>query len=456
MVRGISASQVKPGRQPAPRFMASLALLMPGRYQPAPARRVSCRPITGSEKSDVSQALKGQRILLCVGGGIAAYKSLELVRRLRDAGAQVQVAMTAGAQQFVTALSFQALSGQPTRTSLWDSAAEAAMGHIELARWASRVLIAPATADLLAHLAHGLADDLVTTLALATTAPISVCPAMNHIMWKHPATQANLATLRARGVQVIGPEDGPLAEGESGPGRLSQPDAIVAALAGAVPADAPVQGPLAGLHVVVSAGPTYEDLDPVRYLGNRSSGKMGFAVAQAAARRGAAVTLVAGPVTLETPPGVTRVDVRSAAQMRAAVFGAFPADIYIGAAAVADYTPRMPAPNKIKKSSESLALDLVRTPDILAEVAASEQPLKLVVGFAAETENVAEYARGKLIAKRLDLIVANRVGIPDGGFESDRNAMTAFWKEGQREFPCAPKTELAEALVELIGERLRA
>jgi phosphopantothenoylcysteine decarboxylase/phosphopantothenate--cysteine ligase len=404
----------------------------------------------------VSQALKGQRILLCVGGGIAAYKSLELVRRLRDAGAQVQVAMTAGAQQFVTALSFQALSGQPTRTSLWDSAAEAAMGHIELARWASRVLIAPATADLLAHLAHGLADDLVTTLALATTAPISVCPAMNHIMWKHPATQANLATLRARGVQVIGPEDGPLAEGESGPGRLSQPDAIVAALAGAVPADAPVQGPLAGLHVVVSAGPTYEDLDPVRYLGNRSSGKMGFAVAQAAARRGAAVTLVAGPVTLETPPGVARVDVRSAAQMRAAVFGAFPADIYIGAAAVADYTPRMPAPNKIKKSSESLALDLVRTPDILAEVAASEQPLKLVVGFAAETENVAEYARGKLIAKRLDLIVANRVGIPDGGFESDRNAMTAFWKEGQREFPCAPKTELAEALVELIGERLRA
>jgi len=456
VVRGISASQVKPGRQPAPRFMASLALLMPGRYQPAPARRVSCRPTSGSEKSDVSQALKGQRILLCVGGGIAAYKSLELVRRLRDAGAQVQVAMTSGAQQFVTALSFQALSGQPTRTSLWDSAAEAAMGHIELARWASRVLIAPATADLLAHLAHGLADDLVTTLALATTAPISVCPAMNHIMWKHPATQANLATLRARGVQVIGPEDGPLAEGESGPGRLSQPDAIVAALAGAVPADAPVQGPLAGLHVVVSAGPTYEDLDPVRYLGNRSSGKMGFAVAQAAARRGAAVTLVAGPVTLETPPGVTRVDVRSAAQMRAAVFGAFPADIYIGAAAVADYTPRMPAPNKIKKSSESLALDLVRTPDILAEVAASEQPLKLVVGFAAETENVAEYARGKLIAKRLDLIVANRVGIPDGGFESDRNAMTAFWKEGQREFPCAPKTELAEALVELIGERLRA
>ncbi|WP_425478256.1 bifunctional phosphopantothenoylcysteine decarboxylase/phosphopantothenate--cysteine ligase CoaBC [Pseudoxanthomonas winnipegensis] len=429
---------------------------MPWGYQSREGRRVSCRPSSGSENSDVAQALEGQRILLCVGGGIAAYKSLELVRRLRDAGAQVQVAMTAGAQQFVTPLSFQALSGQPTRTSLWDSAAEASMGHIELARWADRVLIAPATADLLAHLAHGLADDLVTTLALATTAPITVCPAMNHIMWKHAATQANLATLRARGVQVIGPEDGPLAEGESGPGRLSEPDAIVAALSQAAQAAVPLDGPLAGLHVVVSAGPTYEDLDPVRYLGNRSSGKMGFAVAQAAARRGAKVTLVAGPVSLGTPPGVTRVNVRSAAQMRAAVFGAFPADVYIGAAAVADYTPRTPAPNKIKKSSESLALDLVRTPDILAEVAASVQPLKLVVGFAAETENVAEYARGKLLAKRLDMIVANRVGIPDGGFESDSNAMTAFWKDGQREFPSAPKTALAEALVDLIGERLRA
>ncbi|WCE05318.1 bifunctional phosphopantothenoylcysteine decarboxylase/phosphopantothenate--cysteine ligase CoaBC [Pseudoxanthomonas sp. JBR18] len=408
----------------------------------------------------MAQALEGQRILLCVGGGIAAYKSLELVRRLRQAGAQVQVAMTAGAQQFVTPLSFQALSGQPTRTSLWDSAAEASMGHIELARWADRVLIAPATADLLAHLAHGLADDLVTTLALATTAPITVCPAMNHIMWGHAATQANVDTLRARGVQVIGPEDGPLAEGESGPGRLSEPEAIVTALAGRSADSAPVamvsDGPLSGLHVLVSAGPTYEDLDPVRYLGNRSSGKMGFAVAEAAVRRGAKVTLVAGPVNLKTPSGVTRIDVRSAAQMRAAVFDALPADIYIGAAAVADYTPRVPAPNKIKKSSESLALDLVRTPDILAEVAASEEPLKLVVGFAAETERVADYARGKLAAKRLDMIVANRVGIPDGGFESDRNAMTAFWKDGQREFPSAPKTELADALVELIQERLTA
>jgi phosphopantothenoylcysteine decarboxylase/phosphopantothenate--cysteine ligase len=401
--------------------------------------------------------LMGQRVLLCVGGGIAAYKALELVRRLREAGAQVQVAMTAGAQHFVTPLSFQALSGNPTRTSLWDSAAEASMGHIELARWADRILIAPATADLLAKLAHGFADDLVTTLCLATTAPITVAPAMNHRMWGHPATQANIAVLRARGVQVIGPEDGALAEGESGPGRLSEPDAIVTALSPqAGESGAAIDQALKGLKVVVSAGPTYEDLDPVRYLGNRSSGKMGFAVADSASKRGAAVVLVAGPVHLATPAGVKRVDVRSAAQMRQAVFAAFPADIYIGAAAVADYTPRAPAANKIKKSNESLALDLVRTPDILSEVAAQTQGLKLVVGFAAETENVAGYARGKLVAKHLDLIVANRVGVADGGFESDQNAMTAYWQDGERVFNPGAKTRLADDLIELIVERLNA
>ncbi len=407
-------------------------------------------------------ALSGQRILLCVGGGIAAYKALELVRRLREAGAEVQVAMTAGAQQFVTPLSFQALSGHATRTSLWDSAAEQAMGHLELARWADRVIVAPATADLLARLANGHADDLVSTLCLATTAPLAVAPAMNHRMWLNPATQANVAALRGRGVQVIGPDDGPLAEGESGPGRLREPDAIVAELASAPvdskPAAAPASGgSLKGLKVVVTAGPTYEDLDPVRYLGNRSSGKMGFAVAAAAQRQGADVLLVAGPVHLETPAGVKRVDVRSAAQMREAVFAAFPADIYIGAAAVADYTPRVAATSKIKKTGESLALDLVRTPDILSEVAALTQgKLKLVVGFAAETDRVAEYARGKLVAKRLDLIVANRVGIADGGFESDRNAMTAYWADGERDFPSAPKTQLADDLVALIVERLNA
>ena len=407
-----------------------------------------------------SGPLQGQRILLCVGGGIAAYKALELVRRLRDAGAAVQVAMTAGAQRFVTALSFQALSGHPARTSLWDEGAEQAMGHLELARWADRIVVAPATADLLARLAHGQADDLVTTLCLASTAPLAVAPAMNHRMWQHPATVANMALLRSRGVQVIGPEDGPLAEGESGPGRLSEPDAIVAALAtGVAPAAAGGPGLLQGLKVVVSAGPTYEDLDPVRYLGNRSSGKMGFAVAAAAARQGAQVVLVAGPVHLETPPGVRRVEVRSAGQMREAVAAALPADVYVGAAAVADYTPRAFSPSKIKKTGtgQTLALDLVRTVDILAEVAdRADAGLKLVVGFAAETDNVAEYARQKLVAKRLDLIVANRVGVAGSGFESDDNAMTAYWSGGERDFPPAPKLALAEGLVELVAQRLKA
>jgi phosphopantothenoylcysteine decarboxylase/phosphopantothenate--cysteine ligase len=407
-----------------------------------------------------SRPLDGQKLLLCVGGGIAAYKSLELVRRLRDAGAHVQVAMTDGAQQFVTPLSFQALSGQPVRTTLWDSAAEQAMGHIELARWADRIVIAPATADLLARLAHGHADDLVTTLCLATTAPLTVCPAMNHRMWLHPATQANIALLRERGAQVIGPEDGPLAEGESGPGRLSEPEAIAAALAGqAAPAAvAAVPDRLQGMRVLISAGPTYEDLDPVRYVGNRSSGKMGYALAAAAAHRGARVVLVSGPVQLPTPAGVQRVDVRSAAQMREAVLAALPADIYIGAAAVADYTPRQVAQQKLKKTagSQTLTLELVRTPDILAEVATQEQALKLVVGFAAETHDVEKYARGKLADKHLDLIIANQVGIAGGGFESDQNAATAYWGDGQRAFPGTAKTQLAEQLLDLIAERLDA
>ncbi|MCC8626130.1 bifunctional phosphopantothenoylcysteine decarboxylase/phosphopantothenate--cysteine ligase CoaBC [Xanthomonas vesicatoria] len=417
--------------------------------------------------STQARPLDGQRLLLCVGGGIAAYKSLELVRRLRDAGAQVQVAMTGGAQQFVTPLSFQALSGQPTRTTLWDSAAEQAMGHIELARWADRVIVAPATADLLARLAHGLADDLVTTLCLATTAPLTVAPAMNHRMWLHPATQANIATLRARGVAVIGPDDGPLAEGESGPGRLAEPAAIIAALAGtaaavdappptATPAFVPSSAELDGLRIVISAGPTFEDLDPVRYVGNRSSGKMGYALAAAAARQGAEVVLVSGPVHQTTPVGVQRIDVRSAAQMRDAVLGAFPADIYIGAAAVADYTPKRVVSQKIKKTGETLTLELVRTPDILSEVAAQTGALKLVVGFAAETHDVEHYARGKLTAKRLDLIIANQVGIEGGGFESDNNAATAYWQGGERVFPSSSKTQLADQLLALIAERLQA
>ncbi len=382
-----------------------------------------------------ARALEGQKLLLCVGGGIAAYKALELVRRLRDAGAQVQVAMTAGAQQFVTPLSFQALSGQPTRTTLWDSAAEQAMGHIELARWADRIVVAPGTADLLARLAQGHADDLVSTLCLASTAPLTICPAMNHRMWLHPATQANIALLRQRGAQVIGPVDGPLAEGESGPGRLAEPGDIVAALA--------ANGSAAAA---------------VRYVGNRSSGKMGFALAAAAATMGAQVVLVSGPVQLPTPPGVQRVDVRSAAQMRDAVLKSLPADIYIGAAAVSDYTPRQVAAQKLKKTadSQSLVIELVRTPDILAEVAAQTQSLKLVVGFAAETHDVEKYARGKLVDKRLDLVIANQVGISGGGFESDNNAATVFWQDGEQVFPATSKRELAEQLLALIARRLQA
>jgi phosphopantothenoylcysteine decarboxylase/phosphopantothenate--cysteine ligase len=391
-----------------------------------------------------TRALEGQKLLLCVGGGIAAYKALELVRRLRDAGALVQVAMTAGAQQFVTPLSFQALSGQPTRTTLWDSAAEQAMGHIELARWADRIVIAPGTADLLARLAQGHADDLVSTLCLASTAPLTVCPAMNHRMWLHPATQANIALLRQRGAQVIGPVDGPLAEGESGPGRLAEPADIVAALAanGAAAAAAPETRALQGLRLLISAGPTYEDIDPVRYVGNRSSGKMGYALAAAAAGLGAQVVLVSGPVQLPTPPGVQRIDVRSAAQMREAVLDALPADIYIGAAAVSDYTPRQVAAQKLKKTadSQSLVIELVRTPDILAD----------------ETHDVEKYARGKLVDKRLDLVIANQVGISGGGFESDNNAATAFWQDGEQVFPATSKRELAEQLLALIARRLQA
>ena len=404
----------------------------------------------------MAQSLAGRRILLCVCGGIAAYKAVELVRRLRDAGAEVQVAMTANAQRFIGAASLQAVSGAPVRDSLWDEAAEAAMGHIELARWADRVVVAPATADTLAKLAHGLADDLVSTLCLATTAPISVAPAMNNRMWLHPATQANIATLRARGVHVIGPDDGAQACGEFGPGRLREPTQIVADLAAAFAAE---RSDLAGRRLLISAGPTFEDLDPVRFIGNRSSGKMGFAIAAAAARRGAEVALIAGPVSLPTPAGVTRIDVRSAAQMRDAVLGALPADIYIGAAAVADYTPQVVSDRKIKKTEQpgggdSLTVALVRTPDVLAEVAAHAQRPRVVVGFAAETNDVEHYARDKLQRKQLDMIAANQVGRAGCGFESDDNALTVIDAETSHALGPAPKTALADALLDLVLARL--
>ena len=408
-------------------------------------------------------ALTGRRILLCVSGGIAAYKAVELVRRLREAGAEVQVAMTANAQRFVGAASLQAVAGTPVRDTLWDEAAEAAMGHIELARWADRVVVAPATADLLAKLAHGIADDLVTTLCLATTAPLTVAPAMNNRMWLHPATQANLATLRSRGVAVIGPDDGAQACGEFGPGRLSEPPAIVAALAagfaGQSAADLAAPADLAGRRVLISAGPTFEDLDPVRFIGNRSSGKMGFAIAAAAARRGAEVVVIAGPVHLPTPEGVRRIDVRSAAQMRDAVLGALPADVYIGAAAIADYAPRTVSAQKIKKTreggGETLTVELIRTPDVLAEVAVHPQRPHVVVGFAAETHDVEHYARGKLQRKKLDMIAANQVGREGCGFESDDNALTVIDAETAHALGPAAKTALADALLDLIRARFQ-
>lgn len=412
----------------------------------------------------MAQTLTGRRILLCVCGGIAAYKSVELVRRLREAGAEVQVAMTENAQRFIGAASLQAVSGVPVRGSLWDEAAEAAMGHIELARWADRIVVAPATADTLARLAHGLADDLVSTLCLATTSPISVVPAMNHRMWLHPATQANIATLRARGVQVIGPDDGAQACGEFGPGRLREPMEIANDLMAAFAADTQGHADLSGRRLLISAGPTFEDLDPVRFIGNRSSGKMGFAIAAAAARRGAEVVLVAGPVSLATPVGVKRIDVRSALQMRDAVLDALPADIYIGAAAVADYTPRMVSPEKIKKTAQSgggaataidsMTVELVRTPDVLAEVAAHAQRPKVVVGFAAETNDVERYARDKLQRKRLDMIAANQVGRAGCGFESDDNALSVIDADTSHALGPAPKTALADALLDLIRARL--
>lgn len=398
--------------------------------------------------------LHGERVLLGVSGGIAAYKSADLVRRLREAGAEVRVVMTAGAEHFITATTLQALSGHPVRTSLWDAAAEAAMGHIELARWATRVLIAPATADTLARLAQGRADDLLSTLCLATEAPLAVAPAMNRVMWANVATQANVAVLRQRGVAVFGPGAGEQACGETGEGRMREPTELVADLGAAIDAAAVPQR-LAGRRVLVSAGPTYEDIDPVRFVGNRSSGRMGFAVAEAAARAGAEVTLVAGPVKLATPPGVTRIDVRSAAEMHAAVLAALPGQhAYVGAAAVADYRPAEVAGQKIKKGAGPMTLTLERTADVLADVAAHAQRPRCVLGFAAETNDVETYARGKLAAKKLDAIAANQVGVPGCGFDADENALTLYWNGGEKTFATARKADIARGLVEWVADWL--
>ncbi|MCZ8114711.1 bifunctional phosphopantothenoylcysteine decarboxylase/phosphopantothenate--cysteine ligase CoaBC [Silanimonas sp.] len=399
-------------------------------------------------------ALHGERILLGVSGGIAAYKSADLVRRLREAGAEVRVVMTEGAAHFITATTLQALSGHPVRDSLWDASAEAAMGHIELARWATRVLVAPATADFLARLAQGRADDLLSTLCLATEAPIAVAPAMNRVMWANAATQVNVATLRQRGVAVFGPGAGEQACGETGEGRMREPTELVADLAEAL-AEAATPKRLAGRRVLVSAGPTFEDIDPVRFVGNRSSGRMGFALAEAAVRAGAEVTLVAGPVKLATPAGVRRIDVRSAAEMHAAVLAALPGhDAYVGAAAVADYRPAEVAGQKIKKGVGPMTLVLERTADVLAEVAIHAHRPRCVMGFAAETHDVETYARGKLAAKKLDAIAANQVGVPGCGFDADENALTLYWNGGEKTFATARKSDIARGLVEWIADWL--
>lgn len=396
--------------------------------------------------------LANRRILLGVSGGIAAYKACELVRRLRDLDAHVRVVMTESATHFVSPTTFQALSGEAVRVSLWDEQAEMAMGHIELARWAERILIAPASADIIARLAHGLANDLLTTLCLASAAPLYMAPAMNQQMWAHPAVQENVDTLRRRGVHLLGPASGDQACGDIGSGRMLEPlelrEALVASFG---------DGSLRGLKIVVSAGPTYEDIDPVRFIGNRSSGRMGFAVAGAAAEAGAQVTLVAGPVHLETPPGVARrVDVRSAAQMHAAVLAACAdADVYVGAAAVGDYRPASVADRKIKKQDGAgLTLALAENPDILASLAA-QTVHPFLVGFAAETHDVAAYAQDKLQRKGLDMIAANLVG--DGlGFEAADNALNVFWAGGSVELPRAGKGELARQLVARIAQRYKA
>ncbi len=396
-----------------------------------------------------------ERILLGVGGGIAAYKAAELVRRLRERGAQVRVVLTENAARFVTATTFQALSGEAVRDSLWDEAAEAAMGHIELARWAQRIIIAPATADLIARLAHGHADDLLTTLCLASEAPLYVAPAMNRVMWAHPAVQANVATLAGRGAIVLGPDAGDQACGETGAGRMWEAEAIAGALLEPDP-DPISAAVLAGKRLLLTAGPTYEDLDPVRYLGNRSSGRMGYAIATQAQRLGMEVVLVSGPVTLPAPAGVTRIAVRSAAQMHEAVMAQLPGtDVFVATAAVADFRPSQPSSNKIKKRDDGgLTLELVQNPDILAQVAAhAERPF--VVGFAAETHDVTHYAREKLERKRLDMIAANRVGQEGSGFDADANALSVFWPGGGCEIGMASKAEVARQLLATIAQRLQ-
>jgi phosphopantothenoylcysteine decarboxylase / phosphopantothenate---cysteine ligase len=407
----------------------------------------------------MGSSLRGRRILLVIGGGIAAYKSLDLIRRLRDAGAGVRCVMTAGAQQFVTPLAAAALSGEKTYTDLFDREDEAAIGHIRLAREADAVIVAPATANLMARMATGQADDLASTVLLATRLPILIAPAMNPAMWAHPATRRNLATLEGDGVHVVGPNSGAMAEPETGAGRMAEPLEIVAAAQALFAAG---QGPLAGRHVLVTSGPTHEPIDPVRYIANRSSGRQGHAIARAAAQAGARVTLVSGPVALPDPEGVDVVHVESAREMKAAVDAALPADIAIFAAAVADYRAAEAQPQKIKKDGRPPApLALAENPDILASVAGMKggRP-PLVVGFAAETQDVVALAKAKLERKGCDLIVANDVsmgsGIAGGVMGGARNAVHIVTKSGVESWPEMDKDAVAAKLVARLAEEMKA
>ena len=399
-------------------------------------------------------SLHGQRILLGVSGGIAAYKSATLVRRLIDEGAEVRVVMTGGAQAFITPMTFQALSGNPVHTELLDPAAEAAMGHIELARWASLILIAPASANTIARLAHGLADDLLSTLCLASEAPQVIAPAMNRIMWSHAATQQNIDTLHARGVRTLGPGVGSQACGETGAGRMLEPEEIVEHLSGANNAVLTAKK-LTGKKILITAGPTREPIDPVRFLSNRSSGKMGYAIATAASELGADVTLISGPVHLDTPHGVNRIDVITAEEMLDSTLDqANSHDIFISVAAVADYRVEKISEQKIKKSSDDVELKLTRNPDILKSVAALKNK-PFCVGFAAETEKVEEHARGKLKKKRLDMIAANHVAQAGNPvFGSDINALDVYWpQKGHEHIPSDSKLNVARGLLGIIAAR---
>ena len=398
----------------------------------------------------MEQHLFNKQIILGVTGGIAAYKSADLVRRLREVGASVRVVMTANAKEFITPLTMQAVSGNPVHDDLFDLHAEAAMGHIELARWADLILIAPASADFMARLVNGEADDLLTTLCLATTAPIALAPAMNQAMWKNTQTAANVQALAQKKIQLFGPGEGDQACGDVGPGRMLEPLEIVARVKNMFST-----GSLSGRRVLITAGPTREAIDPVRYISNASSGKMGYALAQAAREAGAQVTLVTGPVQLEKPTRVNCIDVTSSQEMLDVVLANVTgADVFLAVAAVADYRCKTIAPQKIAKKADEITLVLERNPDIVTTVAQLDQR-PFVVGFAAETENLLAHAREKLQKKKLDMIIANEVGHAETGIGSDENAVTVLWRDQQKEFTRMHKQKLARELIELIAAELK-